>query len=177
MKRLQDQRRLIRQGAADSDWSLIVSRDGFWQKVSQELRAEIDKWIRDHPHVIHSPIAKDTVLVKDDSTGELVRKTKLILQCSIRELHCDLYKLGPGLRDKVVVEGSNLVSDTMFRALLPKELRVMTNHYKEMCLCGVCHEFALLQSALNRCRTKHLTSLKKQWNDCPEKILRKKHQL
>ena len=66
------------------------------------------------------------------------------------------------------MEGSNLVSDTMFRALLPKDLRVMTNHYKEMCLYGVCHSFSLLQSALNRCRTKHLTSLKKQWNDCPE---------
>ena len=69
--------------------------------------------------------------------NELVRKTKLILQCSIRELHYDLHKSGSGLlRDLVVVNAENLVPDTMFRALLPKELRVMTNHYKQMCFPG-----------------------------------------
>ena len=133
MKRLEEQRRSIRQGLEMSDWSLIVSRDGFWQKVSQEIRDEVEKWIRNHHHVIHSPIAKDTVLVKDDSTGEVVRKTKLILQCSIRELHCDLYKPSCGVRDLVFVNGSNLILYTMFRALLPKELRVMTNHYIRRC--------------------------------------------
>ena len=45
----------------------------------------MDKWIRHHPHMNHSPMAKDTgVLVKDDSSNELVRKTKLIVQHSIR---------------------------------------------------------------------------------------------
>ena len=83
---------------------MIVSRDGFWQKVSNELRLEIDKWIRQHPHVIHSPIARGTILVRDVSNGEKVRKTKLILQCAIRELHCDLYKPSFGLRDKVIVD-------------------------------------------------------------------------
>ena len=150
-------KRLELQGTANSDWSLIVSRDGFWQKLYPELRADIDKWIRHHPHVIHSPIAKDTVCVKDDFTGEIVRKTKLILQCSIRELHCDLFKPGDtGLRDKVVVDGANLVSVTMFRAILPKQLRVMTNHDREMRLCEIWHAFSLLQSALNTFRTKHL---------------------
>ena len=119
-------KRLELQGTANSDWSLIVSRDGFWQKVSPELRADIDHWIRHHPNVILSPIAKETVHVKDDLTGEIVRKTKLILQRSIRELHCDLLKPGgTGLRDKAVLDRANLVSDTMFRAILPKELRVM----------------------------------------------------
>ena len=110
------------------------------------MRADIDHLIRHHPHVIHSPIAKDVVHVKDDLTGEIVRKTKVILQYSIRELHCDLFKPGDtGPRDKVVVDGANLVSDIMFRAVLPKELRVMTSHYREMCLCEICLAFSSLE--------------------------------
>ena len=80
MKRLEEQRRAITlQGLEQSDWSLVVSRQGFWQKVSDEIRAEIDKYTRCCHHVIHSPVTKDTVLVKDDSSNELVRKIKLIL--------------------------------------------------------------------------------------------------
>jgi len=118
--------------------------------------------------VIHSPIARDTVLVRNVHTGLFERKCKLILQCSIRELHCDLYKPSPvGLRSLVVVNGKNLVSDTMFRSLLPPELRKMTNYYQEMCLCEICHAIYNLQSSLNRYRTKQLLQMK-DWTDLAE---------
>ena len=155
LKRLENNRRGIRQGIEESDWSLIVKKKG-WRKVSNEIREAIDYWIRQHPMVIHSPIAWDTVLVRDPATNNKVRKNKLILQCSIRELHCDLYRNSVGLPNLVVVDGKNLVSETMFRALLPPELRKMNNHYQEMCLCGPCHSFSMQQSPLNRYQMKHL---------------------
>ena len=104
------------------------------------------------------------------------RKNKLILQCAIRELHNDLYKPNSGLRDKVFVNGKHLVSDTMFRALLPKELRVMTNYCKEICLCEACHSFSMLQSALNKFRSKFLKVLKKKWEDHPDQEEEKKEE-
>ena len=79
-----------------------------------------------------SPIARDTVLVNDpDNPGSFVRKSKLILQCSIADLHGDLYSPTTGLVNDVIdKDGKHLVSDTMFQGLLPPELRVMSNHYK-----------------------------------------------
>ena len=120
--------------------------------------------------VIHSPIAKDTVLVTDVMTGLFVRVCKLILQCSKRELHCDLYKLGAvGLRAVVMVNGKRLVSDTMFRSLLPPELRMMSNYYQEMCLCEICHAIYNLQSSLNRYRFTQLTQMKIYWDKLPDR--------
>ena len=103
-------------------------------------RKRIIKWIRNHHHVIHSPIAKDTVEVFDPIIKTRVRKSKLLLQCSVRELHSDLYKpdgvgLGEYVRDE---KGNPLISDTVFRALLPPDLTMMTNMYKSMCMGEVC---------------------------------------
>ena len=99
----------------------MKSRKGFWQKVPYELRQRIDWWVRSHHYVIHSPIAKDTLKVPDQLIkGKFIRKLKLILQCSVRELHGDLYKPDIGLGDNVLDDNKKpLVSDTMFRMLLP----------------------------------------------------------
>ena len=56
-------RKFVCQGLELSDWSKVKSRDGFWTKVDEKLRSKIDSWIRSHHHVIHSPTAKDTLLV------------------------------------------------------------------------------------------------------------------
>ena len=68
------------------------------QKVPDHVRKEVDKFIREHHHVINSPIANDTVRVRDPDTGEWVKKSKLLLQYSAAELLSDLHteKLGPG---------------------------------------------------------------------------------
>ena len=56
---------------------------------------------------------------------------KQLSMCSIADLHGDLYSPTTGLGNDVIdKDGKNLVSDTMFRGLLPPELRVMSNHYK-----------------------------------------------
>ena len=119
-------------------------------KLSIKQWELIFAWIWSHPHVFFSPIARDTVLVNDpDNPGSFILKSKIILQCSIAKLHGDIYSPTTGLCNDVIDnDGKHLVSDTMFRGLLPPELRVMSNHYKTVCCCEICQGFNYLQSAL-----------------------------
>ena len=121
-------------------------KGGVWCKLSIEQREQIVAWIRSHLHVTFSPIARDTVLVNyPDNPGSLIRKSKLIIQCSIAELHGDLYSPTTGWGNDVIDKDvTHLVSDTMFRGLLPPELRVMSNHYKTVCCCNICQGFNYL---------------------------------
>ena len=148
VKSIANKRLAIRQGLVLSDWKMIQSRHGFWQKVDQATRLVIDKWIRNHPHVIFSPQKDDTVEVRDPFTGNVVRKTKLLLQIPVRELYQDLYNPGTGHDDLVRdSDGKHLVSDTMFCALLPPEMRMLSNTYKQGCCCKMCTLFGYFQSA------------------------------
>ena len=54
------------------------------------------------------------------------------------------------------------MSDTMFRALLPPELRVVTNNYKQTCCCEMCCFMNYLQAAINKFRVIHLAEIKKE---------------
>ena len=66
-KTLMHKRRLIRIGDLKSDWELIISRNGFYQKIPPPVRLAFDKWVRDYHMVIHSPLARDSVRVPDPS--------------------------------------------------------------------------------------------------------------
>ena len=139
--------------------------------MDDTLRKKIDDFVRGHHHVIHSPISRDTLLVPNpDKDGDkFIRKSKLLLQCSIRELHSDMYKppsvgLGDLVRDS---DGNRLVSDTVFRSLLPPELRIMTGQYKLMCCCAICQGFDYKHSALNRFRLHLLKDLESEYKDLP----------
>ena len=117
--REQQRRRAIRNGVSSVNYSKVLSRKGFWLKIDAHIRKKVDSWIRSHHHVVHSPIAQDTVLVLDLESSKLVRKNKLLLQCSVRELHSDLYTPNIGLGDQVRDNNGNpLISDTMFWSLL-----------------------------------------------------------
>lgn len=131
LKAVSGKRGAIMDKEKESDWTLISTRKGFWQKVPEELRTEIDSWIRHHEHVIHSPIAKDVVWVKEKGR-ERERRSKLILQIPIRELHWDLHK--SELRDKIFVDGKHLISDTQLGQLPPKELREIAPNMQQVWL-------------------------------------------
>ena len=62
-------------------------------------------------------------------------------------------------------QGKRLISDTMFRALLPPELRMMKNYYKQMCMCEVCQSSTYMQSALNTFRRNNLSQLEKEYQN------------
>ena len=69
------------------------------------------------------------------------RVGKLLLHTSVRELHNDLIKsekLG-GLPTVWTWDKKKLlVSDTVLRHLMPRQVKKITPRYKQMCGCEVC---------------------------------------
>ena len=117
------------------------------------------------------------MLVNDpDNPGSFIWKSKLIFQCSIADIHGDLYSPTTGLGNDVIYKDSiHLVSDTMFWGLLPPELRVMSNHYKTVCCCKIFQGFNYLQSALNSFRVHFLAVMVKELQRMPDKTARQRN--
>ena len=159
----------------EGDFKIRQKRLGFWQKVSDEIRAKVVKFIRNHQHVINSPTARDTIRVPDpDNPEQWIRRNKLLLQCTVCELMDDLYSNNT-LRGVVTNdEGNKLMSETLLRALLPPELIFMSNHYKQMCCCEYCVLMEYYQNALNRYWEARLTEMKKKVNEMQERTINQK---
>ena len=49
-------------------WSLVSKRRKRYPLINNSLKIMIQKWIIKHPSVVASPIAKDTILVRDKIT-------------------------------------------------------------------------------------------------------------
>ena len=82
--------------------------------------------------VVASPISNDLIQIPDkNDPTKMIKTTKLLLQCSVREIHNDLIKVD-WLKDS---NGEVLVSDWKLRQIMPPEIRRMANKYKEMCSC------------------------------------------
>ena len=61
--------------------------------ISEDLKDQIQKWVCNYDNVIHSPITDDTILVIDELIGKKHKRAgKVLLTCSVRELHNDLIK-------------------------------------------------------------------------------------
>ena len=118
-------------------FQMLTSRKGY-SKVPVVAQEVIKSWVRNHHFVVYSPNNNDTLKVKvldmEDGVMKVVLKNKIILQCSIRELYNDLYSpgiglVGPNVEYSVIGEGGQrMVSDTVFRSLLPQELRLSLIH-------------------------------------------------
>ena len=122
-KRQMEKRAAIRAKEEVTTWSSYKGRSGIWKKIPEETRQAVLDWIYKHPDVIPSPLGNDTVLVQDPDNLEdpkaKIPRNKVLLQCSIRELHKDLYSSKIGLDPaKLYKNDKQLVSDTAFRALL-----------------------------------------------------------
>ena len=115
-------------------FSQVVKRKG-WTKVNEDLRGKVHSFNENHPNVVQSPIMNDFVSVKDKADPTIVHKVpKLLLQVSIQELHNDLIEqLLEASKD-----GIPLVSDTKLREIMPPQVKMMTDRYKEMCGCTDC---------------------------------------
>ena len=98
-------------------WVGVTSRDGFIQKVPDDAHERVVEWITKHHHVIHSPIAKDTIQVKNQEIGEWERKLKLLLQCSMAELLSNLYANTYMAQMVYDENGKKLISEKMLWAL------------------------------------------------------------
>ena len=153
----------LTEGAEGVSWSDVAKRRGHskW-KITEGVRMALHDWILSHPRVVQSPIASDTLLVRNAETGKKERVGKLLLEISVRELHNDLIStatggLVDGLPEARDAKGKVVISDTSLRYLLPPQLKAMTERHKQMCGCETCIVADQLQLSLNaaRVRWKH----------------------
>ena len=106
--------------------------------MTPELIEHLHECIENHPPVVNSTISNDTLLVPDHKQpGNKIRVYKLILRRSIHDIHNDLiyessiYQLKEEIDE---ITRKPLISDTSLRALMNKNVRNMTDRYKQMCV-------------------------------------------
>ena len=125
-----------------TSWSIISQRH-FYNTQQSNLNTCLFDWIINHPHVIPSPIARDTVLVKvptNDGGFTKERVGKLLLEISVRELHQDLIRPPPiGFNGAFCKDTKKLlISERYLRNMLPPQLRAITFAQKQICGCECC---------------------------------------
>jgi hypothetical protein len=140
-----------------------------YSKVTPEKRAALHKWIRGHHDIVQSPIARDTIQVYNQETKKKEPVPKLLLMISVWELHNDMAKPveAGGFEYAYSDNGKLLISDTMLRSLLPKELRCMTERHKQMCGCETCIVGRSQLRSIRAYHTRTLRSLKAIAHDAP----------
>ena len=142
----------------NTTWCVLRERSHY-KTMQRTLRDELVNWILSHEHVIPSSQTADTILILNPITQQREPVTKLLLQISVRELHDDL--IGPPPKGLPSVYDSStqklLVSESTLRAMLPPQLRRMTNAQKEICGCECCITTKLLHQALLHFRSNNKT--------------------
>ena len=114
-------------------------------------------------NVRQSPITRDTLLIVDADYKVKRREPKLLLECSMRQLHNELIAspYDGGLVGAKHAEANDvIISDTMLRSLAPPQLRPMTDNHKMMCGCAICNTSKYIQEYLNAWRQKQLKIMK-----------------
>ena len=90
-------------------------------------------------NVRQSPITRDTLLIADADTKVKRRVPKLLLECSMRQLHNEIIASpddGGLVGARNAITNDVIISDTMLRSLAPPQLRPMTDNHKNMCGCA-----------------------------------------
>ena len=101
------------------------------KKISKALKQKVVEWIMKNSNVRESPIAKDNLLITDAESGVKRRVPKLLLECSMRQLHNEFIALpddGGLLVARHADTNDVIISDTMLRYLAPPQLRPITDH-------------------------------------------------
>ena len=143
-------------------WSIISHRSRY-NTQQNSINLKILEWILNHPHVISSPIPRDTVLVKvPQSNGQIIKERvgKLLLEISVRELHHDLMKPPPVGLAEVYCQSTNqcIISERHLRNILPPQLRPITFAQKQLCGCECCTVMRMLHTSLIKYRKKIIQS-------------------
>ena len=150
------QRRKLTNAEKDTSWSIISQRNKY-NTQQNSLNRLLFEWILNHPHIISSPIHRDTVLVKVTQPNELTIKErvgKLLLEISVRELHQDLLKPPPTGLSAIYCNSTKnlLVSERYLRNILPPQLRPITFSQKQLCGCECCTVMKIIHSSLIKFR-------------------------
>ena len=114
-------------------------------------------------NVRQSPITRDTLLIADADSKLKRRVPKILLECSMRQLHNELIASpddGGLLGSRHANKNDVIISDTIFHSLAPLKLRPMTDNHKIMCGCAICNTSKYFQELLNAWRWKQLKTMK-----------------
>ena len=129
-----------------------------YRLVSEDLKDEIVEWVCKYDNVIHSTITDEKILVEDELIGKKTKRVgKLLLSCSVREVHNDLITdVNDDFLKDVWNENNLLVSETGLRCFLPDQLKKFPPLYNQMCGCECCIIIKKLQLTLNSWRKRQI---------------------
>ena len=168
------QRKKLTSSEKNITWSIISHRHQYNTK-QKSISFALFEWIINHPHVVASPILRDTVWVKvPHPNGETSKQQvgKLLIEISIRELHQDLMKPPPvGLSEAFCNDTKKLlISERHLRSNLPPQLKPITFSQKQLCGCESCTVMKMLHTSLVKYRKTFLLSQR-----TPSRVTRSRH--
>ena len=94
------------------------------------MRKETVNWIMKNSNVFQSPITRDTLLIADADTKVKIRVPKLLLECSMLQLHNDLIASpddGGLLGSRHAKTNDVIISDTKQIRMKLKQFRIYLN--------------------------------------------------
>jgi hypothetical protein len=145
-------------------WSRLSKKRKGFSKITTKKRAAVCDWVKNHPDVIHSPIANDTILIKLKGHEEKQWVGKQLLEIPVCELHCLMVAKAEVGGLAVARDDSNriIISNTMLRKIIKKDMpqvKKATDWHKQMCGCEVCIQCASHQKSLSAWRYWRLQKL------------------
>ena len=124
-----------------------------YQSIDTEIR-----WVDNEiSNMCESPIACDTLLITDAEFGVKGRVPKLLLECSMRQLHNEVIASpydGGLIRARHANNNDVIIIDTMLRSLALPQLRPITDHDRIMCGYAICNTSKYFQESSNAWKRK-----------------------
>ncbi len=151
-KALIEKRRQLSAGKKGIFWALAKRKKGH-SKINDAIRLLLVTAFNNHPHIIVSPNARDTLQVKH-ADGKTVAVPKLLTQVGLGTIFSHIIKDNPTIKNKV--------GECAFRYIISGlgSVRCFTNSYKQMCGCTeACTPFIVrcLQNAVSCTASLQLT--------------------
>jgi hypothetical protein len=111
-------------------WALAKCKKGY-SKIDDAIWLLLVTAFNNHPHIIVSPNARDTLQVKN-ADGKKVAVPKLLTQVSLGTIFSNIIMNNPTIK--------NMVGERAFRYIISGlgSVHCFTNSYKQMCSCMEC---------------------------------------
>jgi hypothetical protein len=111
-------------------WALTKCNKGY-SKINEAIWLLLVAAFNNHPHIIVSPNARDTLQLKN-ADGKKVAVPKLLMQVGLGTIFSDIIKDNPTIKNKVGERVSHFIISGL------GSVCCFTNSYKQMCSCTEC---------------------------------------
>jgi hypothetical protein len=139
-KAIIEKRRQLSAGKKGIFWALAKCKKGY-SKIDKAIRLLLVATFNNHPHIIVSPNARDTLLLKN-ADGKKVAVPKLLTQVGLGTIFSDIIKDNPTIKNKVCERAFCYIISSL------GSIRCFTNSYKQMCSCTECVSLHTLHCSL-----------------------------